>query len=273
MHPRGASLRKRQPRKLKPIKPSRKNELWYRMALVAVVRKLRIAGAKVSEKIRPRWPVAQDAPPMDVAEAIHEARHGFSGFEQQAEALARAASLRNLREVDDRLSRQIRESVGVDVRAALHVGGPIAHAMDDATKWNVSLIKSIPEQYFDKLGTLISDGWAENLGDTTENRAKVIARDQTAKMNSAFNQERQQSVGIEKYEWQTSGDERVRDNHADLDGQTFRWDDPGPCKGTIDGEPCHPGEDIQCRCNAIPSFDLDAMEAEVAAMSLMERAA
>lgn len=271
-------MRKRRARTLKAIRPSRKNELWYRFELVRIVGLLRAAGARVAERIRPRWPVVADAPPPEVAEVIHDARHRVAGLERQSERLARAAAIRNLKEVDDRLVREIRRSVSVDVRAAFEVGGPIAHKMDAAVKWNTSLIQSISEQYFGKLGDLISSGWADgkrweslvddiqNLGDVTEERAKVIARDQTAKMNSAFNQERQQSVGIEKYTWQTSEDERVRETHAELDGQAFRWDEPGPLAGTIDGAPCHPGEDILCRCVAIPVFDLDEMEAEVAAL-------
>jgi SPP1 gp7 family putative phage head morphogenesis protein len=272
-------LRKRRDRTLKPIRPSRKNELWYRSELVRIADLLRAAGTRIAEKIRPRWPVVADAPPPEVAEAIREAQHhGFTGFEHQSERLARAAAIRNMKEVDERLIREIKRSVSVDVRAAFDVGGPIAHKMDAAVKWNASLIQSIPEQYFGKLGDLVSSGWADgkrweslvadiqNLGDVTEERAKVIARDQTAKMNSAFNQTRQQSVGIEKYEWSTSQDERVRETHAELDGKTFRWDEPGPLAGTIDGAPCHAGEDILCRCTALPVFDLDEMEAEVAAL-------
>lgn len=83
-------------------------------------------------------------------------------------------------------------------------------------------------------------------------RAKLIARDQTSKMNGAFNQARQTSLGIDRYVWQTSGDERVREEHQANDGQVFSWNDP-PATG-------HPGEDINCRCVAVPYFDLDSEE-------------
>lgn len=81
-------------------------------------------------------------------------------------------------------------------------------------------------------------------GGVSESRAELIARDQTLKLNGAINQAHQRSVGVEAYVWSTSGDERVRDSHADLDGQTFAWNAPP--------EPGHPGEDFQCRCVALP---------------------
>jgi hypothetical protein len=42
-------------------------------------------------------------------------------------------------------------------------------------------------------------------------------------------------------------DERVREEHAALEGQTFAWSSP-PAVG-------HPGEDFQCRCVALPVID------------------
>jgi hypothetical protein len=42
----------------------------------------------------------------------------------------------------------------------------------------------------------------------------------------------------------------VRERHAELDGERFRWDDP-PVTNE-DGDENHPGEDYQCRCTAYP---------------------
>ena len=118
-----------------------------------------------------------------------------------------------------------------------------------ATKANVALITSIPEQYFEKLEKAVTENFVqgvryehlqsvvERIADVTESRAKLIARDQTSKMNSAFNKERQTSVGIQKYEWQTMEDERVCDECGPLDGLTREQiEDEEP--------PIHP----RCRC-------------------------
>ena len=52
-------------------------------------------------------------------------------------------------------------------------------------------------------------------------------------------------MGIEEYRWRTSKDERVRATHAANEGKVFRWDTPPAETG-------HPGNDVQCRCDARP---------------------
>ncbi len=103
-----------------------------------------------------------------------------------------------------------------------------------------------PEQTIGKRWEDLRDALIDR-GVVNESRAELIARDQTLKLNAAINQAHQRSVGVDSYVWSTSGDERVRDSHAELDGQTFRWDAPP--------EPGNPGEDFQCRCVALPIID------------------
>lgn len=82
-------------------------------------------------------------------------------------------------------------------------------------------------------------------------RAELIARDQTLKLSGQLQEERQTQAGIRRYVWTTSGDERVREDHADLDGRVFSWDDP-PITNASEvarGRPArrgHPGSDFQC---------------------------
>jgi SPP1 gp7 family putative phage head morphogenesis protein len=87
----------------------------------------------------------------------------------------------------------------------------------------------------------------------SESRADLIARDQTLKLNAEITQTRQTAAGVQKYVWTTSGDERVRDMHSELDGQTFDWNDP-PVTNEA-GDRNHPGGDYQCRCTAMPVLD------------------
>lgn len=131
-----------------------------------------------------------------------------------------------------------------------------------STNENVNLIRSIPEEYFKKIEQAVYTGTTQgskasslikqikDIGKVTTNRAKLIARDQTSKINSALSQQRQQNLGIEEYVWRTSEDDRVRESHRSKNGKVFRWDDPPKDTG-------HPGADIQCRCVAQPIIKLE----------------
>lgn len=124
---------------------------------------------------------------------------------------------------------------------------------------NVKLITSIDERFLDDVAEILTDaqlnGW--DLRRTTQalnaatgsplNRAKLIARDQIATVNSQISKQRQIEAGVNSYRWSTSQDERVRPEHREREGRIFEWDAPPP-----DG---HPGEPINCRCVAIPVFD------------------
>lgn len=272
--PHGARLRKRRGRLLKPVKPSYKVELWYKQQLLAVVAKLRtIVREELLPELKRMEPlyaagdgITRDAkvPRRPLESTFQRMGQRIGGIEQTANRLAALAVQRSADTVDDRLKAAIKSSVGVDISPVLTQSGPILDALRAATKDNIDLIKSIPEQYFEKLGDAVGKNMErgmrfedlakeiERIGDVTESRAKLIARDQTSKMNGAFNQARQTSLGIDRYVWQTSGDERVRPEHADNDGKVFSWNDP-PATG-------HPGHDVNCRCVAIPYFDLDKEE-------------
>lgn len=125
---------------------------------------------------------------------------------------------------------------------------------------NAQLITSIPEQELDRVAGIVERGLQQGVRHTelikdiqktfgiTHRKARLIARDQTAKLNSSLTRLRQESVGVEEYIWQTSGDERVRPTHRANDGKKFRWDKPSPITG-------HPGHDVNCRCIARPVLD------------------
>lgn len=128
------------------------------------------------------------------------------------------------------------------------------------SRQNAQLITSIPVQELERVAGVVERGLqegsrfeviAEDIQKSfgiTRRRAKNIARDQTAKLNSSLTKLRQQELGVEEYEWQTAGDERVRPTHRANAGKTFRWDDPPAKTG-------HPGTDVNCRCVAVPVLE------------------
>ena len=276
--PHGAGLRKRRGRLLRPVKPSHKVELWYKTQLLAIVAQLRrVAREELLPELKRLEPLYarttdglvrdEQVPRRSLETTFSRMAQRFGGIGQTAQRLSDLAVERNAEAVDERLKAAIKASLSIDISPVLNQSGPILDAMKAATKANIELITSIPDQFFEKLGDAVGKNMEagmrfedlakeiERIGDVTESRAKLIARDQTSKMNGAFNQARQTSLGIDRYVWQTSGDERVRHDHAMNDGETFRWDKPPPTG--------HPGHEINCRCVAIPVFDLDEMEKEI----------
>lgn len=89
----------------------------------------------------------------------------------------------------------------------------------------------------------------------SENRAARIARTEVSQLNTQVARNRQTELGIEKYIWRTSRDERVREEHRDRAGKRYSWDSPP--------EGGHPGEPINCRCE--PQADTDSLLDELEA--------
>lgn len=180
------------------------------------------------------------------------------------------------RELDDALevigkrvatknANELRRVVGIAIRDA---DPGIGAQIDGFRQINVQRIKSLAGQELVEITQLLERSEATGARvevlrdairkrfDVTKSKAALLARDQTLTLNSQIARNRQQNLGIESYIWTTSGDDRVRGldpndvlDHASLDGQTFRWDNP-PDVG--DGRRLHPGEDFQCRCTAFP---------------------
>lgn len=147
---------------------------------------------------------------------------------------------------------------------------------------NAKLITSIPKQFLDNVARMSSDAaragtpvkqFAVELKktyDLTKARSRLIARTETAKLNSQVTQQRQENLGITEYVWRTSGDERVRYSHKVLNGKICKWDDPTVYKdsledkawksrGGIGGTMTHPGMDFQCRCHSQAVINLDEL--------------
>ena len=156
----------------------------------------------------------------------------------------------------DRLIRTFRSALGVDIRPVLN-DDAIRPLMDAWRRENVSLIRTIPTRLHDGLYQRMSETFAQRPFDQQALRNMLnrefniagsnlrrITRDQTSKAIGQLTQARHRQIGITEYIWRTAQDERVRDTHAALDGTRQGYDSP-PSVG-------NPGDDILCRCVAIP---------------------
>ena len=90
------------------------------------------------------------------------------------------------------------------------------------------------------------------VANTTQTRARLIARTEVARTFSTLTEARARSAGSTQYIWRARRDVAVREMHRELDGQVFSWDDPPVAER--DGTRHHPGRFPNCRCTAEPLF-------------------
>lgn len=140
--------------------------------------------------------------------------------------------------------------------------------IESFTKLNAKLITGLTDDTIARIGEIVEKGakdgarWedlASKIGEATnvgENRANLIARDQTLTLNAQLTKFRHKEMGIEEYVWATTEDTRARQWHLDLDGKRFSYDDPPMGGGTSEDDVGNPGEGINCRCQAIPVISL-----------------
>jgi SPP1 gp7 family putative phage head morphogenesis protein len=159
------------------------------------------------------------------------------------------------------LGRQLHAALGVDISHSL--GGDTSRAMAAFAAQNAALITSIPRHLADDVERLTlhavqtgrrASDLAADLEDRlglADTRAMLIARDQIGKLHADIDQARQQAMGVTRFIWRTMNDERVRPEHADLEGETFSYDDPPD----LEDGPALPGDPPLCRCYAEPVLD------------------
>ena len=150
--------------------------------------------------------------------------------------------------------------------------GELQEIINASVAENVSLIKSIPQQYLNGVQGAVmrsittGNGMADLLPflkkhkGITDRRARLIATDQTRKAFSSINRVRAQALGIKKFEWlHSSGGKEPRPLHKNvLNHKIFDMNKP-PIIDEKTGERGYPGQLINCRCRmiAVISFDDD----------------
>lgn len=195
----------------------------------------------------------------------------------------------------EKFMSQMRQTLGIDI------GAIVDEAMKDDLEVMVleaaNYIKSIPDylvghvadrvvQHFKGIPMPENRTLRQQIKEEfkiSDGRAKVLARDQTAKMNTAVTAIRQQNLGIDCYIWKTVEDNAVvgkpgglypkptklHRNHYIMNGLLCKWDDANVYsddKGktwkqrTAEMPHNHPGDDIMCRCRPAPFIDIEKLK-------------
>lgn len=167
--------------------------------------------------------------------------------------------------------KAISQTLGLDLADDYYSGQFYQELLDYWVSQNVSMIKTIPQESLSEMREIVYEGYRngrtttsivkdiQHAYSTSKSHARLIARDQMAKLTADLTKRQQTDAGVKEYKWSTSRDSRVRESHKRLNGKRFRWDDP-PIVDEKTGRRCHPGEDYQCRCVAIPVFDISTLD-------------
>ena len=199
----------------------------------------------------------------------------FDDFQKRSEGFGIERRLANLAKLTRKLTvrewkRVVQKTLGIDVLDDYYMGEFFHNAMKIWAEGNVNLIKSIPKDTLANMMGIVQEGYEAGKSNTSigkeiqeaygtgRRHAQFIARDQMAKLNADLTSAQQQDAGVEEYVWSSSRDQRVRDRHAELDGKRFKWSDP-PVVDERTGRRAHPGQDYQCRCCALPVFNLPGL--------------
>lgn len=238
-----------------------------------------------ADQFRPDPNRRRDAWPEEVTALRRELELGLEDAPVEAQQSAQSIAIDLSRVNRNQWGKIQRAVVGVEVG----VSEPwLVDQMKIFTSQNASLITKLSEDTIGNIEGAIQRGLqaGERVGAIRERvlnevgvsfqRAQLIARDQVAKFNSQLTELRQTSLGVSRYIWRTSRDERVRGRpggrypnarptHWALEGKMCRWDDPTvysddggetwKSRSSIGAVELHPGQDFQCRCTAEPVLE------------------
>ena len=93
--------------------------------------------------------------------------------------------------------------------------------------------------------------YIKNQKQMDDRKAKFLARQETKLFVAEYQKNRFKEQGISQYKWSAVMDNRTRQEHRELNGRIFSWDEP-PVIDTRTGERGNPSEAYNCRCIAIP---------------------
>jgi len=168
--------------------------------------------------------------------------------------------LKDIKEIDKELKKTVYDIIGISPEITQEQKEIIAKEFSQNLKLTIknfldneiiNLRKEVERNVFQGFRAESLSKIIEKRYSVSKSKAKFLGLQETSLLTSKYRELRYKDVGITKYKWSTSKDERVRDDHADLDGKVFSFDDP-PIVDKRTGKKANPSEDFGCRCVPIP---------------------
>lgn len=178
----------------------------------------------------------------------------------------------------ERFDKKASNTFGIDLKGVLASSGQaVRDQLEIDRQLNASLIKSVATEFKQEISDTIMANVQSGERSTnlitqikerygvSQSRAKMIARDQTSKLNGSLVKARSQALGSKTYTWSCVMDERARQDHKVMNGKLCKWDDATVFsddggktwkkRKQIGGVELHPTEPINCRCAALAVID------------------
>lgn len=145
-------------------------------------------------------------------------------------------------------------STNVDLTTQMYAGD-VEETMEDVLARNMALIRNVSDQTRGRISDIVFRGLqnrtpvrevAREIAKATgmaRRRALNIAMDQTQKLSSSLDRQRQLQVGMTSFEWRHSGKVHYRPEHLARNGKVFNWN-----SGVGRNDP--PGQAPFCGCKA-----------------------
>lgn len=264
-----------------PIRPSRGADARYRRQMQALVDLMRRDYERQIKRAYREEGIAMDSISGRAGSVLGKlSRKWQQRFNKAARKIA--DTFVNALNVDARRKTEVslkELSGGITIKTP-NFTEPIQDVIRANISANVSLIKSIPEQYHNQIEGVVMRSIAqggtgtaeiteqirssrammreiEDYGFKAHKRAAFIARDQTNKITNTIAAERMKAAGVEQFEWvHSGGGAEPRELHLELDGQVFSYDDL-PIIDESTGERGLPGMLPNCRCIARPIISFE----------------
>lgn len=248
-------MKTKNPKTLKPIRPSAAVEAKYAKELKRRIRKM-----STSFEV---WVLAamRQKATADMLDELMQgmANHWQSEFDGVAEALAYKFAHGAGTHTDLAMMRELKRA---GFALEFNMTDNEREAYKGVIAENINLIKSIPSQYHTQVQTHVWNAVTtsgdlhalkNNLRDQfgiTDRRAAFIARDQNSKANAVLENARRLDLGITEAIWlHSGGGKHPRESHVKASKEKLRYDIR---KGAlIDGKLIFPGTEINCRCTSI----------------------
>lgn len=245
------------------VRPNAGIQLAYKRKLQAMIERMAAAVERAIVAEYKRSPprvaeLAQDAAPSVVMQSVigKIAKKWLGKFDESAEKIAEAYVKDSYKATDSAFRAALKD-------AGWAVEFKMTPAMRDALEAsiaeNVGLIRSIPNQYLQKVEGAVMRSYAAGrdletmvkdiraIYPVTKRRAEFIARDQSNKANAIVNRTRSLELGITEAIWMHShAGKHPRPDHVKADGT--RYNIAEGC--LISGEYIQPGEEPGCRCGS-----------------------